>query len=355
MNFSTCSPPQRRRGFTLIELLVVIAIIGILIALLLPAVQAAREAARRAQCLNNFKQLGIALHSYHDANSSLPIGSLVLDPQLVKPVTGPVTFSPVATDFCGNHGPLRNARSWAFALLAHLEQGTLYNQLNIDLGYVFPQNSTAIRSRVSTLICPSDIYSQQEPGTYYERTKGSVAANWGNTHYYQDFPDFPGIGPNPFVGPTGEAWFSGAPFSFNKTTSFAEFTDGTSNTMLLGEVVMGLNKIVTDNNFFAAYDRRGDFWADDYNSSMFNTYSPPNSTIPDQMGLTIHCGSAYRNNPPCNYLHPSFNTARSRHPGGVNVVLGDGSARFVKNGINLQVWRSLSSPGGGEVLSSSDW
>jgi prepilin-type N-terminal cleavage/methylation domain-containing protein len=342
----------RGRGFTLIELLVVIAIIGILVALLLPAVQSAREAARKAHCLNNFKQLGIALHAYHDTHGSLPIGSLVLDPQLIVPVAGAAGG---ADGFCGNHGPLRNGRSWAFSLLAHIEQGALYNQLNVSLGYIFPQNSTAVRTKVATFLCPSDSYSEQEPGTAYTRAKGNIAANWGNSHYYQDFPDYPGIGPNPFNGPFGEVWFSGSPFSFNKTITFADFADGTSGTVLLGEVVIGKNKVVTNDNFYAAYDRRGDFWSDDYNASMFNTYSGPNSRVPDQMALGLHCGVTDRRNPPCNATHPSFNAAWSRHPGGVHVVLGDGSARFVKDGVNFQIWRALSSPDGGEVVGGSDW
>ncbi len=345
-----------RPAFTLIELLVVIAIIGVLVALLLPAVQAAREAARRAHCLNNFKQLGLALTTYHDTHGTFPMGGVVLDPAMIDeriplPELGPVSR-------CGFHGPQRNARSWAIALLPFLEQTTMFDSLNQDLGIVFQQNSTVVRARVATFLCPSDTFTMQEPGTRYARIKGNVAANWGNSHYYQDLPGFPGIGPNPFNGPAGEVWFTTSPFGINRSTSYADFSDGTSNTLMLGEVVIGKNRTVPEEimaNFFGAYDRRGDIYSDDYNAGMFSTYTEPNSRIPDQMGLTIHCGSSDRRNPPCNHLHPIFNTARSRHNGGVNVVLGDGSARFVKDTINREVWRGLSSPAGSEVLSASDW
>lgn len=212
-----------------------------------------------------------------------------------------------------------------------------------------------MKTPVSTFLCPSDSTSTQEPGTAYALAKGNIAANWGNSHYYQDFPDYPGIGPNPFNGPSGEVWFTGAPFSFNKTTTLADFLDGTSGTVVFGEVILRKNRSVGDNNFYAAYDRRGDFWADDYNSSIFSTYTTPNAKLPDQVGLTIHCGANDRREPPCNHLPPSFNGARSRHSGGVHVVLGDGSARFVKDTVKREVWRALSSPAGSEVVSASDW
>lgn len=336
------------RGFTLIELLVVIAIVGILAALLLPAVQAAREASRRAACINNFKQLGVALHNYQSAYNAFPIGRVEMLPYLMPP------GSSVAGTRCAQDGPLRNALTWAFAPLPYLEQTNLYNSFNMERYALALSNTTAIRTPVAIYLCPDDAFSLQEPGTPYARAKGNVAANWGNSHYYQDDPRYPGIGPNPFLGPAGTVTFSGAPFRPNISMGTQAFSDGTSETILVAEVIIGRNREVGDENFFAAYDHRGDIYSDDYNATMFNTYTTPNSKIPDQMGLPVHCGQSFGNNPPCNHLHPTFNAARSRHPGGVTTLLGDGSVRFVKDQIQLQVWRSLGSPGGGEVVSKDE-
>jgi prepilin-type N-terminal cleavage/methylation domain-containing protein len=143
---------RRTRGFTLIELLVVIAIIGVLIALLLPAVQAAREAARRTQCTNNFKQMGIAMHNYHDSQGSLPIGRQ--DAQ---------------------------RRTWAMSILPYLEQGNLFGAINFSQPFYERANTTVIRSQISGFQCPSDQPSIQEPDTPYPRSKSNFAANWGNT------------------------------------------------------------------------------------------------------------------------------------------------------------------------------
>src|SRR5215218_9304305 len=134
----------RRLGFTLIELLVVIAIIGVLIALLLPAVQAAREAARRSQCTNNFKQMGIAMHNYHDINNALPIGRQ--DAQ---------------------------RRTWAMSILPFLEQGNLFGAINFSQPFYERANTTVIRSAISGFQCPSDRPSIQEPDTAYPRSKSN--------------------------------------------------------------------------------------------------------------------------------------------------------------------------------------
>jgi prepilin-type N-terminal cleavage/methylation domain-containing protein/prepilin-type processing-associated H-X9-DG protein len=344
--------PRPRLGFTLIELLVVIAIIGVLVALLLPAVQSAREAARRAHCSNNFKQVALALHSYFDSHGSFPIGGLLLDPPTLPARPSPPTG---LQPRCAIHGPIPNSRSWAFGPLPYLEQRTLYDTLNLDLSTYSAENETTVRTKVSAYLCPSDMYSNQEPGTVFERVKGNVAANWGNSHYYQDRTDYPGLGPNPFSGPAGPVLFTGAPFRHGGSTSLSDFTDGTSGTVLLGEVIVGLNRLETGDNFFGAYDRRGDLFADDYGSSMFMAYTPPNTRIPDQLGLTIHCGRSDRRNPPCNELHPTFAASRSRHPGGVHVAMADGSVRFVRSSIDLETWRALASLSGNEIISADSY
>jgi prepilin-type N-terminal cleavage/methylation domain-containing protein/prepilin-type processing-associated H-X9-DG protein len=315
---------RARRGFTLIELLVVISIIGLLIALLLPAVQAAREAARRAQCANNFKQFGLSLQNYHDANGSFPIGRTGL--YYTYPSSNP------------------NRRTWVLGPLPYLEQGSLFNRFNFALSFYDSQNSTVVLTGVPAFVCPSDTPSIQEPGSSVPRVKGSFAANWGNTHYFQNEPNRGPAGPNPFAGPLGTVTFTGAPFEGNLSFGLNTFRDGTSETLLLGEVIIGQNDVIADH--------RGDLYNDDYDCSMFMTYTPPNSTLPDQMGDPGWCGQGYADNPPCNGAFPAFNAARSRHPGGVHALLGDGSVRFFKDSINVNVWRALGSPSGGEVISA---
>ncbi len=319
---------RRTRGFTLIELLVVIAIIAVLIGLLLPAVQSAREAARRSQCVNNFKQMGLAMHNYHDTLGSFPIGRM----------GGGYSYPGAGND---------NRRTWGFMILPFLEQGNLYNAINFSVPfYEWPQ-TTALMTTISVWQCPSDpgTTTIQEPDLRYRRRKANVAANWGNSHFWQDEPGRGANGPNPWPnGPAGAVTFSGAPFRGNASTSLRDMTDGTSNTLLVGEVIIGVNQV-------GKYDHRGDIFNDDYNCSMFMAYTAPNSTIPDQLNAG-YCAATVPGNPPCNSNTPKFNAARSRHPGGVNICFGDGSVRFIKNSVNLNIWRALSTHSGGEIVSS---
>jgi prepilin-type N-terminal cleavage/methylation domain-containing protein/prepilin-type processing-associated H-X9-DG protein len=324
---------SRRRAFTLIELLVVIAIIAVLIALLLPAVQAAREAARRAQCINNFKQMGIAMHNYHDTAGSFPIGRM----------GSGYSYAGVS--------PNDNRRTWGFMILPYLEQGALYNAINFSTPFYEWEQTTALMTTLSVWQCPSDpgTTTIQEPTLRYRRRKANMAVNWGNSHYWQDEAGRGTAGPNPWTAnvPAGAVTFNGAPFKGNKSTSLREMTDGTSNTLLVGEVIIGVNDDVN-------YDHRGDIFNDDYNCAMFMAYTTPNSKIPDQLA---YCAPPTKvpGNPVCNTNEPKFNAARSRHPGGVNVLFGDGSARSVKDSISLNTWRALSTPNGGEVISADSY
>jgi prepilin-type N-terminal cleavage/methylation domain-containing protein/prepilin-type processing-associated H-X9-DG protein len=322
---------MRRPGFTLIELLVVIAIIAVLIALLLPAVQAAREAARRAQCVNNLKQLGIAMHNYSDTNGTLPIGRTGLG-------------------FSYPYGD--NRRTWSFAIMSFIEMTALANSINFSLSFYYPQNTTAIKTGVSAFDCPSDPNSStiEEPTTAYPRAKADYMVNWGNMHFYQD--QLPGTMPNPwtwtnspFGAPLNVMTFLGAPFQANKSIGLQAITDGTSNTLMLSEVVVGTNNGTNS-------DHRGDIYNDDYNCTMFMAVTPPNSRVPDQHGATTYCQYPNGLNPPCNASTPVFNAARSFHNGGVNAGLCDGSVKFMKNTINVATWRALSTTQGAEVISA---
>jgi prepilin-type N-terminal cleavage/methylation domain-containing protein/prepilin-type processing-associated H-X9-DG protein len=343
-----------RRGFTLIELLVVIAIIAVLIALLLPAVQSAREAARRAQCINNFKQMGLALHNYHDSQGSFPVGRMG-----------------IGATYPANITPVDNRRTWFFSVLPYVEQTTAFNAFNFQVSFYYPQNTTVIRLQFTMFQCPSQTPSIQEPDSPYPRGKGSIAANWGNTGYYQGDTTY-GTGAqgqqggDPYTGGpvlNGAAVsFAGAPFKLNASTNLRDMVDGTSNTLLCGEVIIGqcgnyFAPVTYPGNLgtYGPYDHRGDVFNDDYNCTMFMTYTTPNSTLADQMGSTVFCGNLWMNNPPCNSQVPAWNASRSRHPGGSNVLMADGSSRFIKNSINVMSWRALGSSSGGEVLSADSY
>jgi prepilin-type N-terminal cleavage/methylation domain-containing protein/prepilin-type processing-associated H-X9-DG protein len=322
---------MRRRGFTLIELLVVIAIIAVLIALLLPAVQAARAAARRAQCVNNLKQLGLAMHNYHNTIGTFPIGLMGF-----RSVTG-YTLGTAAN----------NRRTWAWMILPYIEQGAAFGSLNFSLPFNNHAQDTVIKFIPSTFLCPADPnMGFIDVGSYPVR-KVNYMVNWGNTHYFQGIPTTPPN--NPFAGPliaNESVPFLGAPFAMDNTFGIQTITDGTSNTLLMSEVKVGLPN-------GSSQDHRGDVFNDDYNGCMFNGYTPPNSTFTDY--VSGGCQYPYLTNPPCVSKTPTFNAARSYHTGGVNALMGDGSVKFVKDSINVQTWRALSTSQGGEVIDASSY
>ena len=309
-----------RKGFTLIELLVVIAIIAVLIALLLPAVQAARAAARRIQCVNNMKQIGIAMHNYHDVVGTLPPGTVG----------------------CCNG-------TWQAFILPYFEQRALANSYNFSTPrYVDPSNVTVTNSFIASLLCPSDTASRPT-STALGAFNGLISAhnyvaNFGQTDIDQRDP----LNGVPFMGApfTYIAHYSNANHidtpNKGKVIGFATITDGLSNTILNSEVVVGKGS-----------DLRGMTWWTD--ATTFTTTLPPNSTLPDQMYSASACAYPAGGNTPCQVvalLAPLMTGARSFHSGGVNVTMADGSVRFIKNTINLFTWRALSSTQGNEVLSS---
>jgi prepilin-type N-terminal cleavage/methylation domain-containing protein/prepilin-type processing-associated H-X9-DG protein len=321
---------MRSRGFTLIELLVVIAIIAVLIALLLPAVQAAREAARRAQCVNNLKQVGIAMHNYHDVNNQLPPGA---------------KFDDFGTFY--------------HFILPYMEGTNLYNSFNYNgcptcnpsMRTDGPENTTVSYRWLSVFQCPSDTPAYNSTNI----AKGNYAINYGNTYGFtcqQATYDTPSV---PFLG----APFSyisagmGSMLSFGAigTFSFASITDGLSNTLLAGEVIQGQGSTSQFGSVFP--DDRGNIQLG-YGSGI-SAYLPPNSSLPDSTSY-YDCIYPFQNNPPCTPgFFAYYFAARSRHPGGVNVGLLDGSVRFIKNSIGLATWSALSSSQGGEVISADSY
>lgn len=317
VNRNVCS------AFTLVELLVVIAIIGILIALLLPAVQAAREAARRTQCVNHFKQWGLALHNYVDTTQgTLPYGAQGF--------------------FLGGSG---RRQSFAPALWPFLEQQALWDQYDPwnrqpgTQGY-HGINQAAVREPLSLYYCPSDrpgaMWGAQ--GAVPQRARGNYVVNWGNTTADQ-------------TDVSADHPFMGAPFAYNEVRRLSEVPDGLSNTVFMSEAIIAL--LDEDTDF------RGDFLNDDFAAFFFTSMNTPNSSAPD---YNVCGGSPWAPNrpgmPPCEPA-PSWGgfakahaAARSRHPGGVNAVLGDGSVSFFSESISLGVWRAMTTSRGGEAVSA---
>ena len=155
------------------------------------------------------------------------------------------------------------------------------------------------------------------------------------------------------IGAVNGLTFTGAPFRGNLPLGLRDISDGTSNTILCGEVIMGLNAPG------GAYDHREDIFNDDLNCTMFNTYTTPNSKVPDGVGGDANgrpwCSyGLYPNVPPCNGVQPAFNASRSRHPGGVNTLMADGSVRYVKDTIDVYTWRAIGSIAGNESISGND-
>lgn len=306
-----------RRGFTLIELLVVIAIIGVLIALLLPAVQAAREAARRMQCANNLKQIGLALHNYHDAVGTFPPG------YLSRP--GPDG---------DNTGP---GWGWAAMILPQLEQSATFNAVNFGLGIQDPANLTARLTRIGTFACPSDA-SFRSPFTVVDATAtattpGNPICDVAGSNYVGSF----GTGdPSDIPGrDSGEGLFFR-----NRPVRIAEITDGTSQTFAVGERSHNLSRPTWTGAVTGA--------------------AVPVLELQTQAGLDPEGGAALVVSHTGEEHGPNARPAHadqywSRHPGGAQFAMGDGSVKFIKEQVGLSIFRAVATRKGGEVVSSDQY
>lgn len=358
-----------RRGFTLIELLVVIAIIAVLIALLLPAVQSAREAGRRAQCINNLKQIGIAIHNYAGTNLVLPFGKgLCYGSQ----------------PFCTNTYPgAANYARWSAhsQLLNYLEGGNLYNSINFaippetpgmggDVAFMPPyqnnsrENMTCSLTQVNTFLCPSD------------GGQAMLGAWPGGNNYLGNLQTWACDLSDDFPSTALPSETQQGIFYYRSSVRLAAVSDGLSNTAFFSEKIRGTgsndpdarsDSLITpgtvDTNptpIDAVYlrcqgtsamttlrltKRQGMTWVmGEMCCTSYNHVGPPNSRTCAGTGFPGNMANMPMQVPPSSY-----------HPGGANVLMGDGSVRFVKSTVSVQTWRALGTRAGGEVFSSDSY
>jgi prepilin-type N-terminal cleavage/methylation domain-containing protein len=336
---------QRTQAFTLIELLVVIAIIGLLISLLLPAVQAARGAARQTQCVNNLKQIGLAIASYESSKGCIVSGYISANRPLS--VLGVPGYNPDPQT--NDNGP---GWGWLALLLPEIEQAPLYGAINFSLPTWVPENGTAVLVSVNVFLCPSAnnptptcpmVDSNQNllpvASQHFARANYQYNMGWNDTSISPANTSYD----DPVKGCNG-------PIYRNSHVTYAGVTDGLSNTIVAGEKTPFLADaswvgIIPGYRHFAA----GAFASAGTGGTGIN-YDYPGAL------LAVHSGPSLYESPVV--IHPPnsplghTDEMYSLHPGGASVLLGDGSVRFIKQSINLLTWRALNSRCGGEVISA---
>jgi prepilin-type N-terminal cleavage/methylation domain-containing protein/prepilin-type processing-associated H-X9-DG protein len=349
------SSDDDRRGFTLIELLVVIATIAVLLGLLMPAVQAARASARRMGCVNNLKQLGLALANYESAVGAFP-PSYVADPRAVGTVNG-VTYP----DGGSNAPP---GFAWGTLILPALEQSPVYNSFNTNVACWAPDNSTAARTKLAVFVCPSATggsdgfsvhrYTNGDPQNPNDGGPFSTPITFAHSHYVSN------AGVNQPWGrskaytadldiaepvPGAPADVINGPFYKNSHTRVADVTDGLSNTVFLGERSSKLsdNTWVGVVPFACVWPKRP--WPSDPNSAgdLVGVHSGPD--VHDHPQVIIH---------PPNHPFGHTDEMYSEDGDGGNVLFGDGSVRFIKRSIYPWTWVALSTRNQGEIVNGGD-
>lgn len=359
---------RRRGGFTLVELLVVIAIIGVLVALLLPAIQAAREAARRSQCVNNLKQLGLAHLNYESANG----GFVYMAKFWYNTAAGaPESLGPGYHDaYTSPPGGWWDDHGWYIALMPYIEQAQLANLGDPDAPISGAVNEPVRKAFIDTHACPSDIGLQRNEWdiNIWARVRTNYVVNAGNTLYGQLDMNMP----CPGLTAPRICFFGGAPFGPVKTTSTARISDGTSVTLMMSE-----GKVLPGT----------DTWGGPYSDAqtalggqVFTGWHTPNSNLPDALCRrggwinNVRDGFIEQNIPlPDSEVNLRATTvegvpapigtyddplghrrqhlaARSHHPGGVNASRCDGSVSFYQDDVSPLVWQALTSASAGDLL-----
>ena len=353
-------PHGAHRAFTLIELLVVIAVIGILMALLLPAVQQVLEAARRGQCLSNLKQLGVALKSYHTTHDVFPPAYL----------TGNTTQTGTqhSVSYPDGNGNGASGFAWGAMLLPHLEQKLLYDQFNMEIPCWAPENATAARERVSVFLCPSatggdggfvvakgagDAWKPTLSPTpfptpiYFSHSHYVTNAGrhqpWGRVTQFSDFSV-----PEPIVAQNGEKLMANieGPFFRNSRVSERDVTDGLSHTIFLGEhtSVLSDKTWVGVVPFSASCPKAGFFSECNSGGNFVGVHS--GADLHDHPQVIIHAP---------NNVFSHTDGMHSEHTGGGNVLMGDSSVRFIDEGMDPFIFMALSTRCDGEVIPDDGW
>jgi prepilin-type N-terminal cleavage/methylation domain-containing protein/prepilin-type processing-associated H-X9-DG protein len=356
MRLRSLRSPRFRRdssGFTLIELLVVITIIAVLIALLLPAVQSAREAARRAGCVNNLKQIGIALHNYIDAMNVFPPGYVsAINPTVVDPC-----------DFDQeNQNDIDFGPGWAWGsmILSQMDQAPLFNAINFNLSVAYAANDTCSWTSLSIYLCPSDFGptlipvladppDPANPGLYNgvdvldTVARGNYVGVWGLGEICAqsgalDAPNNNGLGP---LGTHAGIFYR------NSATTIAAITDGTSNTLAVGERSHNLSYVT-----WTARTPNGWLGVTPPSQGGSDKFNPsPEETWTQIMGPAgLEDGLRTPNDPEAH-----VEDYWSMHPGGVNFLWADGSVHFIKSSIDPRPYRALVTRNFGEIISSDSY
>jgi prepilin-type N-terminal cleavage/methylation domain-containing protein len=346
-------------GFTLVELLVVIAIIAILVSLLLPAVNSARSAARKLQCLNNIKQVALAVLNYESATKKLPPAI-----QFDESVTGGYETSL-------NYGP-----NWAILILPYLEEQAVYDQFDLNQFISAPDNELARSAQISTMLCPEDLTNAQ---VAFDR--GPEGANWARGNYAANasiwhFP-FGNFAPNDTVWWNDKKWSRGM-FVAQTTDSgnnlrIKDIKDGMSKTMMLAELKIGLASVDRRGTWAMGAPGASSIWAHSSDDSI-----GPNSCLEDgdniwgAVQIISRVGYAKLDaecmRPPIGWDKSTQAAPRSRHIDGINAAFGDGSARFISDfiairqsiGDNIQIehystWERITCSADGQVINDTEF
>ena len=295
---------NRKRGFSLIELLVVIAIIAVLVALILPAVQSAREAARRTQCINNLKQIGIALHNYHETFETLPPGWIGVNAAGISYVSGDSGFG------------------WATQILSQLDQVALSHTIDFESSILAPANVALHQTQLPAFRCPSDIgdteWTINQTGTttpLATLSQSNYVGNWGPTDL--DNICFPGGVP---IAPGRQCKSDGA-FFHNSRVRFDSFKDGTSNTFVVGERRSNKNP--------------------NWDATWLGAIPQGEDAVVRILGVADHSP---------NSLAAHMDDFSSWHSGGVHMLFGDGKVQFVAENIDETVYRGAATISGDETI-----